>query len=195
MWGELKQLVPKAVRIFMKRLMRNVRDTGRLANMAERQWPEDVQHVVFVCKGNICRSAFAEYYLAAQPGVPTRVESCGLDAATGGPSPDAAVVAARQFGVDLSGHRSRGLDDCDLQSADLILPMEYSQYALLLALLPEKRERIFLLRPFAPGATGWLCNIDDPYGLGQKQFTACFRMISRSLDRLMERLGKKEVPY
>lgn len=175
--------LPGAWKRTVRDLCRQVRDWPRY----HRSRPVDrlVGHVVFVCKGNICRSAFAEHYLRARlAGSALKLESCGLEGEAGNPSPAAAVAAAARQGVDLRGHRARGLEDCDLGGADLILAMEFWQYRRLCLLYPGRQGRIRLLREFAPGPEGLLCNIADPYGQGDAAYDACFRLIGRAVDGL-----------
>lgn len=189
MWNLIKKLIPKTAKSAVKRGLRNILDSGKLSLNPPSSFPERVQHIVFVCKGNICRSAFAEHYFTSLPGMSIRVESCGLDPTQGTVPPPEAVQAAGQLGVDLSGHRSKGLAACDILSADLILPMEFGQYCQLMSLFPEKAGNIHLLRKFTPGISGLFCNIYDPYGRSHKEFESCFLMMKKTLNRLEEQLS------
>lgn len=149
-----------------------------------------LHHIVFVCKGNIYRSAFAEYYLKSisHGGILT-VESCGLDVDQGIFSPPGAVQIGREFGVDLSMHHSKGLATCNLPKADLILPMEYQQFLRLTALFPEYQGKIRLLRDFAPWPIRLMCNIYDPYGLEEVEIRRCFLLIKKALSGLRKHLS------
>ncbi|MBE0501801.1 MAG: hypothetical protein IBX47_10195, partial [Desulfuromonadales bacterium] len=85
-----------------------------------------------------------------------------------------AVLAGREFGVDLAAHCSKGFEVCDLKSAELIVPMEYGQYRRLVDLYPGYKNKIHLLRDFAPWPDRLFCNIYDPFGLGEAEFRRCF---------------------
>ena len=138
--------------------------------------------IVFVCKGNICRSAFAEYLMKAHAkGTSLSIESCGLSADIRTPTPFEAKIAAKMFGLDMEGHMSRGWECCDFENADLILPMEFWQYRKLIGLFPQKKANIRLLREFAPFPENLLCNIDDPFGKSEEKFEKCFKQIKRSI--------------
>src|SRR5262249_44708334 len=63
------------------------------------------QTILFVCKGNRCRSPFAEAYARGVLGSERRVLSAGYDPKQGRPCPKHAVAAAREVGVDLTAHR------------------------------------------------------------------------------------------
>ena len=114
-----------------------------------------------------------------------KVESCGLDVDQGAFSPPHAVQVGREFGLELSGHRSKGVGECDLYNADLIVPMEYRHYLRLVEMFPEQRSKIRLLRDFAPWPVCLMFNTYDPYGLGHSEFRRCFRGMKRALDKLL----------
>jgi protein-tyrosine-phosphatase len=80
--------------------------------------------IVFVCTGNMCRSPFAEFTLRKLAGDAVAVSSVGLAAWNGKQAAPAAVRAARQFGIDLSMHRSRALDENLLRQAGGIYVFE-----------------------------------------------------------------------
>ena len=65
--------------------------------------PAHVRRLVFVCQGNICRSAFADV-VARDMGLHSA--SFGLSTTTGRPAHEPAIVAARTLGHDMSGHLS-----------------------------------------------------------------------------------------
>ena len=152
-----------------------------------------IKHVIFVCKGNICRSAFAEHYLKKNIHAgDCRIESCGLDCDQGTSSPKEAIRAAGEFGVNLSHHRAKGLASCSFEDADLILPMEFNHYQRLQKLFPAQSSKIRLLREFAPLPEGFLCNIHDPYGLEEKEYRHCFRMLQKAVGGLKASDGSQQ---
>lgn len=67
--------------------------------------------VLFVCTGNICRSAFADASLRhlLGPSSPVRVRSAGISALVGAPMDPLMEVQARHFGVEDTRHASRQL--------------------------------------------------------------------------------------
>lgn len=150
-----------------------------------------VNHIVFVCKGNICRSSFAEFYLKSiQLDGKWNIESCGLDVDLGIDSPSDAVSVAKEFGVDLSANISKGLSASNIENADLVVAMEYDHFNSLLAKFPHKKEHITLLRDFAPWPESLACNISDPYGCGLDEFRACFGTMKRALDKLAGQMAR-----
>ena len=150
--------------------------------------------VVFVCKGNVCRSAYAEYFFkSAMKGGMVRIHSCGLDVQVRSSAPGAALSVARLKGLNLDDHLSKGVAYCDFDNADLILAMEFWQYRMLVRLFPHKKSSIRLLRDFAPFPENLLCNIDDPFGKDVTEFERCFQQIERSLRNLMAQFPEKNI--
>lgn len=183
--SRLKCLVPRALKRAIRRPLQNAWESAMYLLSVKKFDDGRIRHVVFVCKGNICRSAFAEYYLRRQvPDGDLWIESCGLDVDQGIFSPPEAVCVAKEFQIDLELHRSKGFASCDIHNADLILPMEYGQYLRLTAMFPGKRGNIRLLRDFAPWPERLICNIRDPYGSGENEFRRCFGRLQRVLDGL-----------
>jgi tRNA threonylcarbamoyl adenosine modification protein (Sua5/YciO/YrdC/YwlC family) len=149
--------------------------------------------VLFVCRGNTCRSPTAAAAFAREIRGRGRPEvealSGGLDVAGGdagqGASGEAAGVAA-QVGLDLSGHAVRAVTPELLARADRVFVMERSQLETIVSLLPEEADHVELLDPRAR-------DIEDPAGGGpaaqrraRDEILAAVRV--RSV-RLLEELG------
>ncbi|MCI4590852.1 phosphotyrosine protein phosphatase [Sphingobium sp. BYY-5] len=141
--------------------------------------PAQVKRLVFVCQGNICRSAFAD--VAAQR-AGLRTTSFGLSTTTGRPAHPPAIAAAQMLGHDLLAHRAIDVADYMPEEGDLLLVMEVRQLHRLatdpqLARLP----RMLLgrwTRPLLP-------HLHDPYGLDDRYMTQCLRRIERAIGRLV----------
>jgi protein-tyrosine phosphatase len=106
--------------------------------------------ILVVCSGNICRSPIAEGLLrrALERRVgddAPHVSSAGTIAADGGPATDSSVVAARELGIDIAGHRARRLS-ASLAGADLILCMAAEHRDAIAALAPSAADRTFTLK-------------------------------------------------
>lgn len=80
-----------------------------------------ISRLVFVCKGNICRSAYAGAY-ARQLGMP--VASCGIEAREGDSANPRVLGIARDRHIDLSAHRTQRLDQQHFGGGDLLVGME-----------------------------------------------------------------------
>ena len=191
----LRGMLPKWFKLKLRRNSHNLWSTVQYSALRKKRTLPTVQHVIFVCKGNICRSPFAEHALRALfSGNNFRIESCGLNVDQQVPSPAKAIQAARDFGVDLSRHQSRSIVECDLKSADLIVAMEYLQLQQLALMYPEHMHKAVLLRDFALFPDNLVCNIHDPYGLDHHEFQRCFRLIQISLQGLVKHFGLPDKP-
>lgn len=144
------------------------------------RWSE-VERVVFVCQGNICRSPYAEARARAM-GLPTA--SFGLGAGQQKPADPQAQAAAAARGLDLSGHRSLHLRGFRLEPNDLLVGMEPWQARDLRQLEGAAQGQVTLLglwsRPPRP-------HIQDPYGLSRAYFDTCFRTIDAGIATMAQR--------
>lgn len=115
--------------------------------------------LLFVCSGNTCRSpmaaAIAKALLAQRLGMREddlekrgfEIVSAGVGAMPGLPASEHAVTVAREFGGDLSHHRSQPLSESLLRRADLILTMTANHAALVQALDPLAKDKTLTLSP------------------------------------------------
>lgn len=76
------------------------------------------QNVLFLCTGNSCRSQMAEGW--ARHLWPDEIEAYSAGVKPGGLNPDA-VRVMREAAVDISGHRSKHVDDLDDISFDYVI--------------------------------------------------------------------------
>jgi protein-tyrosine phosphatase len=155
---------------------------GLLSSLERVEWGS-VHRLVFVCKGNICRSAYAEGKAKAL-GLPAA--SFGLSVRGESPANEVAIRAAAARGVDLSAHRTRSRDAVDVGTGDLLLAMELPQAKAIAGLGLPKDVQITLLglwcEPPCP-------HIEDPYGLPPEYFSTCFGLIDDALNRMALRMA------
>lgn len=149
--------------------------------------------VLFVCKGNICRSPFAEMYLRHRleefdAGKSFRVGSAGYFPKDGRPSPENAKLAADRLGVCLKGHRSRRMTEQLARDSDLIVVFDEENYDRILGDYPEAVQKLVFLNDSVEG--GRLV-VDDPYGTSEKDFVATYRSIATAIDAMMDRLDRE----
>lgn len=155
---------------------------GRFQRPA-REHLEDIQRLVFVCKGNICRSPYAEALLKER-GVPT--SSCGLTANGIAAADEFAARIAFGRGIDLSGHKSTNIAELDIGAGDLLLGMEPKHFSELQQIAARTGARASLLGLWASPRIPW---IEDPYGLAPAAFDRAFRQIEESIDGLLDDMG------
>lgn len=178
---DLREL-PSGVRgLYVRQAVRRLFEFEQEVRLPEFERPLDPL-VLFVCHGNIYRSAMAPGLLEREFAAGTiRVASAGLLAEDGRVAPADAITAAREFGVDLRLHRSRRLTSELVASADLIVVMDDRNLAVLAANHPEARGKAVMLGQF--DASGERA-ISDPYGRGALAVRVCYRRISTAVSGL-----------
>ena len=161
---------------------------GAYRALLDVDW-SSIDRLVFICKGNICRSPYAE----------ARARSSGIDAvpfgldAAGGASADTSAARnARLRRLDLSAHRSRRVDGSLLRPTDLVLlfePQQVTQFRKRLGAAPAS---VTLAGLWAEPARPYLC---DPYGRSDVCFQDCFSVIDASVATIRTRWLKLTTPF
>ena len=108
-----------------------------------------IRHVLVVCSANQCRSPMGAALLRRElrrrdPEVV--VASAGVLARDGSPATAGTVKAARDFGIDLHGHRSQAATREVVIGADLVLGMERMHVREVAVLDPRAFGRSFTLK-------------------------------------------------
>ena len=150
--------------------------------------------VLFVCDGNICRSPMAAEYLrhrAVREGLSHLVvDSAGILGIEGVPAAPLSVDVARDAGLDLTRHRSRGITITDTRTADLVVVMTLAQLETLARRYPDGEQRRRLLRAFEDGPTprGGAPGLDDPINGPIEGYNDAFAIIRKCVDHLVMHL-------
>jgi len=108
--------------------------------------PGEIRSILFVCKGNICRSPFAACYLAARlKGRDCLIEVCsaGLECEPGGKANPVASTVALQNQISLAAHVTTPVTRELIGRADLIVVMEFMQCVDLLKNFQRLNARYF----------------------------------------------------
>ncbi len=144
------------------------------------------RQVVIVCYGNICRSPFAEAALrrkAKARGYALDITSAGTVPLRNRASPNAAVTAARSFGLNIDKHRSRYIDAQTLRDAAAVVVFDEHNVDEIRRLGLHTCSNV--LR--ASDLIG-LNEISDPYGLSSAAFERIYTQIDSAMDALLGRL-------
>jgi protein-tyrosine phosphatase len=155
---------------------------GHYNTYSRIQWNK-VERLVFVCKGNICRSPFAEMVARSQG---MNSISCGIDTQIGLPADDKAIEAATRRGEDLTLHETRSIASLAIQEGDLLVVMEPWQASALRHRYGNSIDCTLLglwNYPVSP-------YIHDPYGSAMSYFDCCFEQIEKSVCRIKSELQK-----
>ena len=154
--------------------------------------------VLFVCDGNICRSPLAAEYLrhrAVREGLSHLVvDSAGVLGIEGAPAAPLSVAIAREAGLDLTRHRSRGVTIADMRTADLVVAMTLAQLETLARRYPGAGQRQLLLRAFedGPAPRGGAPELDDPVAGPIEGYRDAFAIMRTCVDHLV--LHLRHVP-
>ena len=122
-----------------------------------------IQSILVVCVGNICRSPMAEYLLK-QDYPQLTIESAGISGLSGHPADDKAQLCMQHLGIDISGHIAKKLNAEHLKKADLILVMSKNQQAYIEQTWPFAKGKVFRLGHWQGQ------NVPDPYKHDQAFF-------------------------
>jgi protein-tyrosine phosphatase len=136
---------------------------------------EAITRLVFVCHGNICRSAFADV-VARQAGV--RVASLGLSTSADQPAHGPAIEAAAKRGFDMNAHRTTRAEDFVPEAGDLLLGMEVRHMVKLAALPDYAHIPRSLLGLWAVPA---FPHLHDPYKLDPRYMDICLGRIENAV--------------
>jgi protein-tyrosine-phosphatase/peptidoglycan/xylan/chitin deacetylase (PgdA/CDA1 family) len=144
-----------------------------------------VRRLVFVCRGNICRSPYAE--LVARRAGLTAV-SFGLTARTGSPAYPDAIENAAVCGIDLKPHRSQRGEDIVIGPGDLLIGMERWHVRTLRSMAKEKNAQVTLLGLWRSPSHPY---IHDPYGHRDAYFQTCFSVIAAAVHGIAKHLPRR----
>jgi protein-tyrosine-phosphatase len=178
-WRRLVQALSVVELVEVARVLREPR-AARAARLAQLSLGEPGR-LVFVCYGNIMRSAFAA--AAVQTSVPllaSRTVGAGTHAVPGRAAQRDALVVAPEFGVSLVAHRASRLDAIGVTVHDVLVGMDLENVARARMLPGVDPSRVFLIGDaITPGERTAIHHrvVDDPYGHGLERTRAAFQQV------------------
>jgi protein-tyrosine phosphatase len=128
----------------------------------------------------------AEYLMRRRLGTRSlwRVASAGLSTLDGQPASQEGIAVLAEKGIDMRPHRSRLLTRDLVDAASILVVMTASHSDLILGRYRDAREKVFLLRSFAPG--GRAGDVEDPIGSPVTVYRATMETIDDALPGLQE---------
>ena len=128
--------------------------------------------ILFVCTGNTCRSpmaqAIANDYFAKQNFQHT-ADSCGLFAQDNDVASENAILALKDFEIDLSAHRSKPITNALVDTADVIIPMTQSH------------KQVLLSAGVSPLKIEMLGEIPDPFRADLQTYRECAETLKKAI--------------
>lgn len=149
--------------------------------------------IMFICTGNICRSAMAEGMmkkLIKENNIDAEVYSCGIYAETGDYATYNAIEAVKEYGVDISSHRATSISDSKIEEMDLILCATQSHKQSVLSLNSELQGKVFTMKEYAKlNKNGQDMDIKDPWGYNEFVYRKCASEIEECLEEIVKNLN------
>lgn len=147
-----------------------------------KKLPADIRRVVFVCKGNICRSAVAEWSFKSTNSLVCC--SVGLDTSSGKGANERIREISCKYGISLDEHITTAIEDFSPMAGDLFVCMEPSQ-------LKQLQEKIgnnssILLGLFGQPSCAY---IHDPYNTNEVFAEECIKYICSAVSQLSNELS------
>ncbi|WP_151831528.1 low molecular weight protein-tyrosine-phosphatase [Acinetobacter ursingii] len=129
-----------------------------------------IQNILVVCVGNICRSPMAEYFFK-QSYPHLNIESAGISGLIGEGADAKAIQCMDALNIDMRPHIARKLNSDLIKKADLILVMSLNQQKHLEQTWPFAKGKVFRLGHWQHK------NVPDPYQHDQAFFDETCRNI------------------
>lgn len=150
-----------------------------------------MKKIIFVCTGNICRSAMAHHYMqkrVKELGVQNDylIDSCGIYATTGDRSTNNAIIVMQKYGVLLGNHRATNIYDVNLSDYDLIICMTLQHKQAIEYIFPEVKEKLYTLKEYVNQDASDM-DTKDPWGYGLDEYERCSEEIVYYVDKLLEK--------
>ncbi|MDI6782107.1 MAG: low molecular weight protein arginine phosphatase [bacterium] len=170
-----------------------------------------IQKILFICTGNTCRSLMAEHLLkkmAKDDGIEIEVRSAGVSAGINSQIPALTLMVLGKEGISPDGHIVTPLTTTLIEWADLILAMETPHLNKVIDLVPEARDKVFLLTEYGIDKNHQVARAEtvnanrftvfrnerglpDPFGGSREAYETCLAQIKECLGRLIEILKDK----
>ena len=145
----------------------------------------NINRILVICVGNICRSPIAEALLSEKLSN-IQVSSAGLatemSGLTGAQADRLALETAKKNNLDISRHRARQLTRDMTALFDLILVMEPEHIEQVSKIAPESRHKVLLMGQWGEGT------IPDPYKKSEDTFSRTFQKLLKASESWAKKL-------
>ena len=155
--------------------------------------------IMFICTGNICRSAMAHRLLEDKIKKlnidNVEVYSCGIYAQEGDiPTWEARSVMKEEFDIDISTHRAIYIKNSNIEQMDLILCATQSHKAIVQAMYPNLKEKIYTMKEYVGYNREYHNSIDikDPWGYDKETYRSCVAEIEECINLLLNKIEQEK---
>jgi len=146
--------------------------------------------IMFVCTGNICRSAMADKMLAKrvkEENLNIEVYSSGTFAENGDYPTVEAIEAMEEYGVDLKQHRATNIRRSNIEEMDLILCATTTHKNMVLQLYPNLAGQVYTMKEYV-GDTQNGIDISDPWGYDLAVYRKCAAEIEKIIKKIVDKM-------
>lgn len=147
--------------------------------------------IMFICTGNICRSAMAHAMLEQKVKSQNKkieVYSCGIFAYNGDrPTEEAISVLNTIYNVDLTSHKATNIENSPIREMDVVLCATTSHKNNVLNKYPELKGKVFTIKEYAGYPTNNL-DINDPWGCSYETYKKCAKEIDECINKIIEKM-------
>lgn len=149
-----------------------------------------MKKIMFICTGNICRSAMAEWLmkkLVKDNNKEAKVYSSGIFAEDGDMPTYNAIQAIKEYGVDLREHRATNIRSSKIEDMDIILCATNSHKNNVINMYPNLKDKIYTIKEYA-GFNESDLDIQDPFGYDIETYRFCANSINDCLEKIIEKI-------
>ena len=146
--------------------------------------------ILMVCLGNICRSPIAQGILSSKTKhLNVIVDSAGTAGYhTGSPPDSRSIEIAKRHNIDLQNQRARQFTRNDFDEFDIIYAMDTNNYAHLIALTKNQKEKEkirMILNEIEPGL---FQSVPDPYYGGENGFEKVYNLLEKACHKIVNQI-------
>lgn len=142
--------------------------------------------IMYICTGNICRSAMAHKMLekkAREQNKDIQVYSCGVFAMNGDVPTYEGIQVMKEYGIDLKNHRATHIRNSKIEDMDIILCATTSHKNNVINMYPGLKEKVYTMKEYA-GYDKNDMDIKDPWGYGIEVYRNCAKEIEDCIDKM-----------
>ena len=147
--------------------------------------------IMFICTGNICRSAMAEGYLkkrAQEENIQVEVCSSGIYGEEGSEASYLAKEAMKEYDVDLKAHIATVTAKSNIKEMDLILCATTSHKRIINQMYPDLAEKTYTIKEYAYGQDCRDLDISDPWGYDITVYRRCAAELTNAIEEIIKKI-------
>lgn len=149
-----------------------------------------MKKIMFICTGNICRSAMAEKMMAKmikEHNKDIEVFSCGVFAENGDLPTDEAIEVMKEHNIDLTTHKATNIINSNIKEMDLILCATLSHKYSVIQMYPELKDKVFTIKEYVDGPSNNM-DIKDPWGYNIIVYRNCAKELESYIDKIIKKI-------